>query len=100
MSKGGWVYIMTNRRYGVLYIGVTSNLPARIAQHREGRGSVFTRRYKLRRLVHAEPHPTIEDAIRREKAMKAWQRPWKLELIEEHNPGWDDLYAHVIEALF
>lgn len=86
---------MTNKRDGVLYIGVTADLPARIAQHRQGKGSAFCRRYGLDRLVHAEPHTEIVDAIAREKAMKAWKRAWKMELIEEDNPDWEDLFERI-----
>ena len=87
-----WVYIMSNRRDGVLYIGVTADLSRRIVQHREGKGSAFCRRYGLTRLVYAEEHDSIGDAIAREKAMKAWKRAWKIELIEGVNPAWDDLF--------
>ena len=93
--RGGWVYIMTNKPAGVLYIGVTADLAARVMQHRTGRGSRFCRRYNLFRLVHAEHYPTIEEAIAREKTMKEWHRPWKIELIESTNPSWTDLW-HVI----
>ncbi|MEL7519773.1 MAG: GIY-YIG nuclease family protein [Pseudomonadota bacterium] len=88
----GWVYIITNMREGVLYIGVTADLTARTLQHKQGAGSAFCRRYGLDRLVYAEPHAEIADAIAREKAMKAWKRAWKIELIEKGNPGWDDLF--------
>ena len=98
--KGGWLYIMTNRRRGTLYIGVTANLPARISQHRDGTGSEFCTRYGLTRLVHCEHFERIEDAIAREKAMKAWKRAWKIRLIEEANPEWDDLFDHILEASF
>ena len=98
--KGGWVYIMTNAPYGTLYIGVTANLPARIVQHRSGEGSAFCRRHGLTRLVHCEFYERIEDAIAREKAMKAWKRQWKIELIEEANPQWEDLFEHIIQASF
>ena len=91
-----WVYIMSNRKDGVLYIGVTADLSRRIVQHREGKGSAFCRRYGLTRLVYAEEHDSIEDAIAREKAMKAWKRAWKIELIEGANPGWDDLFDVVL----
>ncbi|BBI20370.1 excinuclease ABC subunit C [Qipengyuania flava] len=91
-----WVYIMSNRKDGVLYIGVTSDLSRRIVQHREGKGSVFCRRYGLKRLVYAEEHDGIEEAIAREKAMKAWKRAWKIELIEAVNPAWDDLFDVVL----
>jgi putative endonuclease len=91
MRRGGWTYIMTNRPGGVLYVGVTSDLVARVYLHRQGQGSAFCRRYNLTRLVHAEEHATIEEAIVREKALKAWERAWKIRLIEEGNPDWRDL---------
>ncbi|WP_306087589.1 GIY-YIG nuclease family protein [Qipengyuania flava] len=91
-----WVYIMSNRKDGVLYIGVTAELSRRIVQHREGKGSAFCRRYGLKRLVYAEEHDSIEEAIAREKAMKAWKRAWKIELIEAVNPAWDDLFDVVL----
>ncbi|MDP7326369.1 MAG: GIY-YIG nuclease family protein [Qipengyuania citrea] len=91
-----WVYIMSNRENGVLYIGVTADLSRRIVQHREGKGSAFCRRYGLKRLVYAEEHDSIGDAIAREKAMKAWKRAWKIELIEGVNPAWDDLFGVVL----
>lgn len=90
--RGGWVYIMTNRPRGVLYIGVTAKLPGRVWQHRNGKGSAFCKRYKLTRLVYAEQHDNIQDAIAREKAVKAWKRDWKIELIEKSNPKWLDLW--------
>ncbi len=90
--RGGWTYIMTNHVRGVLYVGVTANLAARVAQHRAGEGSFFCRRYNLKRLVLAEPHDAIDDAIRREKLLKTWKRAWKIELIEKANPQWRDLW--------
>ena len=93
--KGGWVYIMTNRPFGTLYIGVTGNLAARVWQHRKGTGSDFCRKHGLGRLVYAEQHAEIADAIAREKAMKAWKRNWKLRQIMELNPEWDDLFVRL-----
>ena len=90
--KGGWVYIMTNGPHGTLYIGVTSDIAARITRHREGRGSQFCAEHGLKRLVYAEWHDEIEMAIVREKAMKKWKRQWKLRLIRRANPNWRDLY--------
>jgi putative endonuclease len=90
--RGGWTYIMTNHARGVLYIGVTADLAARTARHRAGEGSAFCRKYKLTRLVLAEHHDEIDDAIRREKLLKTWKRAWKIELIEKANPGWRDLW--------
>ncbi len=92
---GGWVYIMTNKRNGVLYVGVTADLPARVTQHRTGKGSAFCRRYGLDRLIYAEPHTDIMDGIAREKAIKAWKRSWKIDLIETANPDWNDLFDHL-----
>ena len=93
---GGWVYIVTNKRDGVLYIGVTTDLSVRILQHRQGSGSAFCRRYGLDRLVYAEPHAEITDAIVREKAMKAWKRAWNIDLIEKANPEWLDLFEQIV----
>ena len=90
--RGGYVYIIANRRNGAIYVGVTSNIAARATQHRNGEGSDFCRRYALKRLVYVEPYPTIIEAIAREKQIKAWKRAWKVELIEQANPDWDDLY--------
>ena len=96
MERGGWVYIMADRYRGTIYIGVTSDIAARVWSHREGRGSRFCARYGLTRLVHAEQAPTIEEAIAREKAMKKWQRAWKIELIEGANPEWLDLWETIV----
>jgi putative endonuclease len=98
MQRGGWTYIMTNKPRGVLYVGVAANLVQRVAQHREGGGSAFCRRYNLTRLALAEPHDDIRDAIAREKALKAWRREWKVALIEEANPEWSDLWEHVVAS--
>jgi putative endonuclease len=89
---GAWIYIMTNRPNGTLYVGVTSNLARRIFEHREGVVEGFTRTYGLKRLVYVEEHSTITGAIQREKNLKHWSRAWKVRLIVEHNPGWADLY--------
>jgi putative endonuclease len=83
---GGWVYFMTNRRNGVLYVGVTSDLAKRAWEHREGVAEGFTKRYRLTHLVYAERHDDIRDAIQREKNIKHWSRAWKVGLIESQNP--------------
>jgi putative endonuclease len=93
MERGGFVYFMTNRRNGIIYVGVTSNLLARVYQHREGLVEGFTKRYGLKLLVYYEQFDDIRDAIAREKAIKHWLRAWKVRLIHEMNPQWDDLYA-------
>jgi len=90
--KGGWVYIMTNRPNGTLYVGGTSDLEQRAWQHREGLIDGFTKRYGLKRLVYAERHDDIRTAIQREKNIKHWPRAWKIDLILADNPSWNDLY--------
>ena len=87
----GFVYILTNKRNGTLYVGVTSSLFDRMEQHRLGEGSKFVKKYGLNRLVWFEEYPLYADAIRRETAMKRWKREWKLALIEKTNPQWKDL---------
>ncbi|MCP5395846.1 MAG: GIY-YIG nuclease family protein [Sphingomonadaceae bacterium] len=91
-AKGGWVYVMADRYRGTLYVGVTSDLAARVTQHREGTGSDFCKRYGLTRLVWADRCDSIEDAIAHEKRLKRWRRAWKIELIEKTNPEWEDLF--------
>lgn len=87
------VYIMTNRRYGTLYVGVTANLIARIGQHRDGEVPGFTAKYGLKRLVWFEQHESIVGAIQREKSLKKYKRDWRINLIERDNPHWDDLFV-------
>ena len=89
---GGWVYFMTNRRNGTLYAGVTSDLPRRAYQHREGLIQGFTKRYGLKMLVYYEQYDDIRTAIAREKAIKHWPRAWKVRLIHAMNPEWKDLH--------
>ena len=90
-----WVYILASGIGGTLYIGVTNNLVRRIYEHREGFVPGFTKRYEVHRLVYYEPHTDIEAAIRKEKRLKRWNRAWKIRLIEESNPNWDDLYSQI-----
>ncbi|MEN2787437.1 GIY-YIG nuclease family protein [Sphingomonas qilianensis] len=85
------VYILANREYGAMYVGVTSNLVGRIIQHREGRFDGHTKKYGIARLVYFEVAGTMEAAIAREKQLKRWRREWKRNLIEAANPGWNDL---------
>lgn len=89
---GGWVYIMTNRRNGVLYTGVTADLAQRASQHRFGLAGGFSARYRLSKLVYYERYDEILTAIQREKNVKHWPRAWKVKLIEDMNPEWADLY--------
>lgn len=85
------VYLLANRKNGTLYVGATSDLIARMAQHKSGRGSVFTGKYGVDRLVWYERFPEMRPALRAERRMKEWKRQWKIELLEKSNPHWDDL---------
>lgn len=96
--KAPAVYILASQRNGTLYIGVTSNLTQRIWQHREGLADGFTKQYKVKTLVWYEQHATMESAISKEKAMKKWNRAWKLGLIEKNNPLWNDLWPEILGA--
>ena len=96
MSKPGYVYIMTNRRYGTLYVGVTSDLTKRVYEHRTGAVPGFTKRYSLKKLVYYEAHDDIEAAIAREKVVKKWRRSWKLNRVNEMNAEWRDLFDDIV----
>ncbi len=85
------VYILASKRNGTLYIGVTSDLLARIHQHRGGTFEGFSKQHHTKVLVWFEQHATMKAAITREKRLKKWNREWKMRLIEEANPGWRDL---------
>ncbi len=87
---------MTNRRDGILYAGVTSNLPRRAHEHREGSIDGFSKRHGLKILVYYERFDDIRDAIQREKTIKHWPRAWKVRLIHALNPEWRDLYETLI----
>ena len=91
----GFVYIMASKRNGTLYIGQTTDLAARIHQHKRGVGSEFTKKYNVTRLVWYEEHPMVAASIQRETSLKRWKRAWKIALIEEMNPDWDDLYERL-----
>ncbi len=93
--NGGWVYIMADRYRGAMYVGVTSDLAARISQHKCGEGSEFCVRYGLTRLVWAEHGDAITECIAHEKRLKRWRREWKFELIERRNPDWEDLFERL-----
>lgn len=90
--KNYFVYILTNKPNGTLYVGVTNNLVKRIYEHKQKKVDGFTKKYDLDKLVYYEIYPDIEAAIHREKCIKEWQRKWKLKRINNMNPGWEDLY--------
>jgi putative endonuclease len=96
MRYGGFVYIMTNRPNGTLYVGVTNDIARRTYEHREGLAGGFTKRHGLKRLVWYEPHESISNAIQRETSMKRWPRAYKVRLIMEMNPDWADLYETLL----
>lgn len=91
-----YVYILTSVNRKVMYVGVTNNLEHRVAEHRSGKGSAFTRKYRVHILVHAEEYHYIEDAIAREKGIKAWRRSKKDALVEATNPSWADLLETLV----
>lgn len=90
-----YTYILASQKNGTLYAGHTDDLRVRIAAHKAGRGAVFTRKYKVHRLVWFEIHETREAAKIREYQIKKWKRAWKVDLIEETNPDWFDLYPNL-----
>jgi putative endonuclease len=94
--KSGYVYIMSNQPNGTLYVGVTADVVRRVYEHRIGATAGFTQRYGLKRLVYFERHEDIVLAIHREKAIKGWNRAWKVRLIQRQNPAWEDLYPSIV----
>lgn len=94
--QDSYIYIMSNRKDGTLYIGVTSDLVKRVYEHKNEMKGKFTHKYNLGKLVYYEVHSHIEEAIKREKRLKSWLRQWKIELIEKDNHEWVDLYAHIL----
>ncbi|TYO63613.1 GIY-YIG nuclease family protein [Bradyrhizobium hipponense] len=85
-----YVYILASRHHGTIYIGATNDIHIRLELHRSGRGSKFVLKYNIFRLVHVEVFATPQEAIAREKQLKFWRRDWKIKLIEQENPDWND----------
>ena len=92
---GGWVYMMANKRYGTIYLGVSANVTRRAEEHRTGAVPSFTKQYGLNRLVWYEWHDHLASANQRERTMKHWPRRWKTALIDDMNPEWVDLYPTI-----
>ncbi len=90
------VYILASKRNGTLYIGVISDLVKRIWEHKNNLAEGFTKRHRIHNLVWYELHEGMNSAIEREKKMKEWKRSWKIRLIEENNPDWNDLYDSIV----
>ncbi|HWP92907.1 MAG TPA: GIY-YIG nuclease family protein [Thermodesulfobacteriota bacterium] len=98
MEKGiYYVYIMSNKKNGTLYIGVTNDLSRRVYEHKNDMIEGFTKKYGLHTLVYFEQMEDVHSAIQREKRLKKWNRRWKIELIEKLNPEWMDLYEELVE---
>lgn len=95
MEKRFFVYMLATRKDGPLYVGVTSDLPGRIFQHKSKAVRGFTERFNIDRLVWFEAHESADAAILREKQIKRWRRAWKIELVEKDNPEWRDLYETI-----
>jgi putative endonuclease len=94
--KKYFVYILASKKYGTLYIGVTSNLSRRVYEHKNNFVSGFTQKYKVHSLVYYEEHNDVHMALEREKQLKKWYRQWKINLIEDVNPEWKDLYDELL----
>ncbi|MGO8987539.1 MAG: GIY-YIG nuclease family protein [bacterium] len=94
-KKDFYVHILSNKRNGTLYVGVTSDLVKRVYEHKNNLIEGFTKKYSVHSLVWYETHDSAESAITREKQIKKWNRVWKLELIEQSDPGWNDLYETI-----
>jgi len=94
--KQYFVYILSSKRNGTLYVGVTNDLIRRIYEHKNDVNEGFTKEYRVHTLVYYEIYDYIEDALNREKQLKWWKRKWKLELIEKSNPDWKDLYNELV----
>ena len=88
-----WVYILATEKKGTLYIGVTNHITRRVYEHKEKMVEGFSQKYGVDRLVYAEEYADVRVALYREKCLKKWNRAWKIRLIEEQNPNWDDLYG-------
>ena len=99
VMMGDWIYIVTNRANGVLYLGVTSDLSRRVHEHREASIEGFTKRYGLKRLVYYEWYDDIRQAIQREHNLKHWFRAGKVRLVLDMNPDWPDLYEDLARAV-
>ncbi len=94
-EKKYYVYILAKARNSTFYAGLTSNLYQRISQHKEEIYNGFTKKYDIKNLVYYEVHDDPENAIRREKRLKKWNRTWKMRIIEEMNPNWSDLFERI-----
>jgi putative endonuclease len=95
IMKNYYIYILASKKDGVIYTGVTDNLIRRVFEHKEGSVEGFSKKYFVKKLVYFETTSDINSAINREKQIKRWKREWRVELIEEDNPNWLDLYDNI-----
>ena len=96
MKSGGWVYILSNKKMGTLYVGSTTDLIGRTWQHKHHEIPSFTTKYNIDKLVYYEWHDSLKNMVTRERQIKEWRRPWKLRLIIDFNPDWCDLYNDLL----
>lgn len=97
MGRQCYVYILSSKMHGTLYIGVTNNLVKRVFEHKSDLVKGFTNKYQIHNLVYFETHNNIKEALKREKQLKKWNRAWKIKLIEKDNNEWNDLYNRIIK---
>ena len=93
--KQYYCYILASKKYGTLYVGITNDLLRRVWEHKDGKADSFTKKYKVNKLVYFDCSLDVRAAIHREKCIKKWNRQWKINLIEEDNPNWEDLYQTI-----
>ena len=92
------MYILASKRNGALYVGMTEDVAKRVVRHKDKRANQFTAKYDVKKLVYYEKQGSLEEAIKREKQLKKWNRRWKIRIIERFNPGWEDLSGKVIKT--
>jgi putative endonuclease len=98
VMKEYYVYILASKRNGTLYVGMTEELEKRVVRHKDKRANQFAAKYDVKKLVYYEKQGSLEEAIKREKQLKKWNRRWKIRIIEQFNPGWEDLSGKVIKT--
>jgi len=93
-----YVYILASKRNGTLYVGMTEDIAKRVIRHKGRQANEFTAKYDVLKLVYYERHKSLEEAVKREKQVKKWNRRWKIRIIEQLNPKWEDLFSETINA--
>ncbi len=96
MAEKYYVYFLSNKPFGVIYVGMTQNLPRRLFEHQNGLIEGFSKKYELKNLIYYEAYATHDEAFTRERQLKKWRRDWKKKLIEENNRDWRDLSEQII----